>query len=238
VGKWTSLGMGAIQLAPGQSRVVPFSVRVPSGASAGQHLGGIVAQRSTSTSSSDSAGQGAQGTFKVKIQALSVIALQVNLPGPQRVEMALSGIKAGSQPGHQSLLLGIGNRGNVLLKGRGSLKVVDGDGRLVKNQSFNLDTFVPKTHVDFPVYIRGKALRPGRYRGTITIRYRGRRLTRTFPFAISKADTKQVFGSQAAQIAPSSSSGGGETALYILAGVSVLSATAAGFFFMRSRGIV
>lgn len=236
VGKWTDLGTGAIQLGPGQSRVVPFSVRVPMGASAGQHLGGIVAQRSTS--SSGSAGQGAQGTFEVRIQALSVIALQVNLPGPQRVKMALSGIKAGSQPGHQSLLLGIGNPGNVLLKGGGSLKVVNRSGSLVKSQSFNLDTFVPETHVDFPVYVRGKALRPGRYRGTVTISYRGRRLTRTFPFAISKADTKQVFGSQAAQIAPSSSSGGGETALYVLAGVSVLSAAAAGFFFMRSRGIV
>jgi Bacterial protein of unknown function (DUF916) len=238
VGEWTRLGTGTIQLAPGQSRVVPFSVRVPGGASPGQHLGGIVAQRSTSSASGGSAGQGGHGTFKVKIQALSVIALQVNLPGPRRVKMALSGIEVGSQPGHQSLLLGIGNRGNLLLKGRGSLKVVDGNGHLVKSQSFNLDTFVPKTHVDFPVYIRGKALRPGRYRGTVTISYRGRRLTRTFPFAISKADTKQVFGSQATQIAPSSSSGGGETALYALAGVSVLSVAAAGFFFMRSRGIV
>jgi WxL Interacting Protein, peptidoglycan binding domain len=238
VGKWTSLGTGTIQLAPGQSRVVPFSVHVPMGALAGQHLGGIVAQRSTSTSSSDSAGQGAQGTFRVKIQALSVIALQVNLPGPQRVKMSLSGIKVGNQPGHQSLLLGIGNPGNVLLEGGGSLKVFNRDGRLVKSQRFNLDTFVPETHVDFPVYVQGKALRPGRYRGTVTIGYRGHRLTRTFPFAISTADTKQVFGSQAAQIAPSSSSGGGETALYLLAGVSVLSAAAAGFFFMRSRGIV
>jgi hypothetical protein len=238
VGEWTSLGTGTIQLGPGQSRVVPFSVRVPHGVPPGQHLGGIVAQRSTSTSSSGSADQGADGTFKVRIQALSVIALQVNLPGPQRVKMALSGIKVGNQPGQQSLLLGIANAGNVLLKGDGSLKVANHGGRLVKSQSFNLDTFVPETHVDFPVYIRGEALRPGRYRGTVTISYRDRRLTRTFPFAISKADTKQVFGSQAAQISPSSSSGGGETALYVLAGISVLSAAAAGFFFMRSRGIV
>jgi hypothetical protein len=238
VGEWTSLKTGAIQLGPGQSRVVPFSVRVPSGASPGQHLGGIVAQRSISTSSSGSATQGADGTFKVRIQELSVIALQVNLPGPRRVKMSLSGIEVGDQPGHQSLLLGIGNPGNVLLKGRGSLKVVNSGGRLVKSQRFDLDTFVPGTHVDFPVYVRGKALRPGRYRGTVTIGYRGRHLTRTFPFAISRDDTRQVFGSQAAQIAPSSSSGGGKTALYLLAGVSVLSAAAAGFFFMRSRGIV
>ena len=236
VGEWTSLGTGTIELGPGQSRVVPFEVRVPSGAFAGQHLGGIVAQRSTSTSSSGAAG-GKQGTFKVRVQALSVIAVQVNLPGAERVKMTLTGIKVGSQPGHQALLLGIGNPGNVLLKGTGSLKVVDHSGRLVQNQRFNLDTFVPKTHIDFPVYVQGKALPPGRYQGTVTINYRGRSLTRSFPFTISTADTKQVFGSQAAQVAPPGSSGGG-TPLIALAAVSVLSIATAGFFFLRSRGVV
>jgi hypothetical protein len=239
VGHWISLGTATFRLGPGQSRVVPFRVRVPSGGSAGQHLGGIVAQRSSSTlSRGKKGGQSKNGTFKVKIQALSVIAVQVNLPGSRRVKMTLTGIKPGRQPGHQSLLLGIGNPGNLLLKGTGSLKVVNHTGRQVLNRRFNLDTFVPQTHIGFPVYVRGKALPPGRYRGTITISYRGHHLTRTFPFTITKADTKQVFGSQTAQAAPAGSSGGGErTALYILAGVSVLLVGAAGFFFMRGRGI-
>lgn len=239
VGSWISLGTATFRLSPGQSRVVPFNVRVPRGGSAGQHLGGIVAQRSSSTISSGAkGGHGKNSSFKVKVKALSVIAVQVNLPGPRRVKMTLTGIKPGRQPGHQSLLLGIGNPGNLLLKGRGSLKVVNHTGRQVLSQNFNLDTFVPQTHVDFPVYVQGKALPPGRYRGTITISYRGHHLTRTFPFTISKADTQQVFGSQTAQAAPAGSSGGGErTALYVLAGVSVLSVAGAGFFFMRSRGI-
>jgi Protein of unknown function C-terminal (DUF3324) len=238
IGGWIKLQVDTFQLGPGQSRVVPFSVRVPSGATAGQHLGGIVAQRSTTTSSSgQEAGQDKGGSFKVKIQALSVIAVQVNLPGPQRVRVTLSGIEVGDQPGHQSLLLGIGNPGNVLLKGSGSLKVLNHSGRQVQSQRFNLDTFVPKTQIDFPVYIRGKALAPGRYRGTVSVRFRGHRLTRTFPFTISEADTKQVFGSKTAQVASASSSGG-DAALYALAGVSALSLAAAFFFFMRSRGIV
>lgn len=239
VGDWTILDTRTLRLGPGQSRVVPFSVRVPSRASAGQHLGGIVAQRSRSTFSSDheKAGQGKSGAFKVKIEALSVLAVQVNLPGPRRVTMTLTGIEVGDQPGHQSLLLGIGNPGNLLLKGRGSLRVVDHNGRLVQSQRFNLDTFVPRTRIDFPVYIRGKALAPGRYRGTISIVYRGRHLTRTFPFTITRADTRQVFGSSQVQAAPAGSSGE-KTAIYVLAGVSVLSIGAAGFFFMRSRGIV
>ncbi len=104
------------------------------------------------------------------------------------------------------------------------------------SRRFNLDTFVPKTHIDFPVYIRGKALPPGRYRGKITIRYRGRSLTRTFPFTITAAQAEQAFGTQAARATPTDSSN--DAPLYLLAAVSVLSLATAGFFFLRSRGVV
>lgn len=235
VGKWIKLGKGTLELAPGESRVVPFSVRVPSEATAGQHLGAIVAQRSTEVAGNKAAPEGKKKNgFKVKIQALSVLAVQVNLPGPERPRMTLSGIKPGDQPGHQSLLLGIGNTGNVLVKGTGSLKVVNHSGRQVQSQSFNLDTFVPESQIDFPVYIQGKALRPGRYRGTVMIDYRGRNLTRTYPFTITAADVAQTFGSQASQATPLGSSND-DTLLYVLIVVTVLSISAAFFFFWRNR---
>jgi hypothetical protein len=233
VGRWIALRKGPVKLAPGKSQMVPFAVRVPRGASSGQHLGGIVAQRSTS--SARGAEGGGKHSFQVKIQELSVIAVQVDLPGPQRVRMTLTGIRAGGQPGHQALLLGIGNAGNVLLKGRGSLRVVEQSGRRVQSRRFGLDTFVSHTHIDFPVYVQGKALPPGRYRGTITIHYRGHRLTRTFPFTISAAQVRQVFGSPAAAHSASGSSSN-ETLLHAMIGVSALSVGAAGFFFLRSRG--
>jgi Protein of unknown function C-terminal (DUF3324)/Bacterial protein of unknown function (DUF916) len=235
VGGWIKLGKSSLELGPGQSQVVPFSVQVPSEAAAGQHLGAIVAQRSTQVAAGQTAPGGKKKSgFKVKIQALSVLAVQVNVPGPERPRMTLSGIKPGDQPGHQSLLLGIGNTGNVLVKGTGSLRVVDHSGRQVQSQSFNLDTFVPETQIDFPVYIRGKALAPGRYRGTVSINYRGRSLTRTFPFTITAAEVAQTFGSQTAQTAPIGSSND-NTLLYILIVVTVLSLSAAFFFFWRNR---
>ena len=234
VGGWIALGDGSVELTSGKSQVIPFTVSVPRGASPGQHLGGIVAQRSTS--SAGGAEGGGQHNFQVKIQELSVVAVQVDLPGPQRVKMTLTGIRAGGQPGHQALLLGIGNAGNVLLEGRGSLEVVDQSGHTVQSQSFGLDTFVPHTHIDFPVYVQGKALPPGRYSGTITIDYRGHRLTRTFPFGISAAQARQVFGSPATANSASSGSSSNETLLHAMIGVSALSVGAAGFFFLRSRG--
>ena len=165
-----------------------------------------------------------------------MIAVQVDLPGPQRVRMTLTGIRAGGQPGHQALLLGIGNAGNVLLKGRGSLKVVNQSARLVQSQRFGLDTFVPHTHIDFPVYVQGKVLPAGRYRGTVTIHFRGHALTRTFPFTISAVQARQVFGSPAAAHSVASDSSSNETLLHAMIGVSALSVGAAGFFFLRARG--
>jgi hypothetical protein len=237
VGGWIKLGKSALELEPGQSQVVPFSVRVPSEASAGQHLGGIVAQRSTQVAPNQSAPGGKEKSgFKVKIQALSVLAVQVNVPGPKRARMTLTGIKVGDQPGHQSLLLGIGNTGNILLKGTGSLKVVNDSGDQVQSQSFNLDTFVPSTHIDFPVYIQGKALPPGRYRGTVSIAYQGHELTRTFPFTISAGQVAQVFGApaSASQAPPAASSSWDKALLYALAAVAFFSLGAA-FYFWRSR---
>jgi hypothetical protein len=230
-GAWVKLAKGAVSLAPGQSRVVPFSVQVPAGVSAGQHLGGIVAQRATGKASPVPPGKG--GSFKVRIQELSIIAVQVNVPGTERPKMTLTGIKAGDQPGHQSVLIEIGNTGNVLVKGRGTLRIVGKGGRVVQRSSFGLDTFVPGTRIDFPVYIQGRALAPGGYRGTVSIAYRDRSLTRTFPFTITAAQTAQVFGTQAAQQAPIDPSSD-RTLLYILVAVSILSLGTA-FYFWRQR---
>lgn len=235
VGRWTSLGARALSLEPGQSRIVSFAVRVPAEVEPGQYLGGIVAQRFTKTVK----GKGAaseSGSFRVKVQALSVLAIQVNVPGPQRVAMTLSGITPGDQPGHQSLLLGIGNSGNVMLKGTGTVKVASRSGRQVQDQEFALDTFLPGTQIEYPVYIKGKALGPGRYRGTVSISYSGHELTRSFPFRISASDTEQVFGSTASQtasVSPSSSSSN-DTLIYILIGVCALSLATA-FYFWRHR---
>jgi hypothetical protein len=233
VGAWIALSKGSLKLAPGQSRVVSFSVRVPAGTAPGEHLGGIVAQRAPRKAGTAAPTTDEKEGFRVRIQELSVLAVQIDVPGAERPKLTLSGIKAGEQPGHQSVLLGIGNAGNVLVKGRGTLKIVSGSGREVQRSSFALDTFVPGTHIDYPVYIQGKALKPGRYRGTVRISYRGRSLARTFPFTITSAQTAQVFGTQAAQQTPIDDSSDG-VLIYVLIAVSALSLGAA-FYFWRQR---
>jgi hypothetical protein len=228
VGAWLRLAKTSVTLAPGAMETIPFTLNVPADASAGQHLGGIVAQ--PSIPSRKTVGKTKRSTFQVKIQELSVVAVQVNLPGPQVVKMAITSLRPSGIPGRQDLLIGLSNLGNILLKGSGSLTVTNSSGERLEHQSFPLDTFVSHTHIDLPVYTAGKPLPVGSYRGTVVINYRGNRLERSFLFKITAAKNKQVFGSPAASVAASSS---GHSLLYALIGGGVLLLAAIAFGLYR-----
>jgi hypothetical protein len=227
VGSWLHLSKTSVTLAPGAAGSIPFTVSVPSDATAGQHLGGIVVQRSISANKTVRSTK--NSSFRVKIQELSVVAVQVNLPGAQVVKMAITSLRPSGIPGRQDLLIGLSNLGNVLLRGRGSLTVTDSSGKRLRHQDFPLDTFVSRTHIDFPVYTAGKALPVGSYKGKVVITYQGHRLGRTFLFRITAANNRQVFGSASAQTAGSSND---KTLLYALlgGGLVVLSAIAFGLY--------
>jgi hypothetical protein len=227
VGAWLRLSKSNVTLPPGGAERIPFTVRVPSDAYAGQHLGGIVVQPSIPRHKT--IGHTERSSFRVKIQELSVVAVQVNLPGPPVVKMAITSLRPSGIPGRQDLLIGLSNLGNELLKGRGSLTIVDSSGQRLKHQDFPLDTFVSHTHIDLPVYTAGKALPVGSYEGTVVITYRGNRLMRTFPFKITAAKNEQIFGSPAEQATASSKS---NALLYALigGGVLLLAAIAIGLY--------
>jgi WxL interacting protein linking bacterial and host surfaces len=231
VGAWIQLSTATVTLPPRAKQAISFTVRVPSGAFAGQHLGGIVVESSTAPSSKTVRKTG-RSSFQIKIRELSVVAVQVNLPGSPVVKMAITGLRPSGIPGRQDLLVGLSNLGNVLVKGQGSLTVFDRAGHRLKHQSFPLDTFVSHTHIDLPVYTAGKALPNGSYKGTVAIAYQGHRLVRTFRFQISDANQKQVFGSSARPAAPASSNGNPLLYALIGAGVALLAAIAFG----RYRG--
>jgi hypothetical protein len=74
-------------------------------------------------------------------------------------------------PGYQRLLIGLRNTGNVLVKPLLFVRLTSSSDRLVFSRRIQLDTFVPNTEIVYPAYIRGKGLRPGQYRATVTVRY-------------------------------------------------------------------
>ena len=188
VGTWISLGVEQVTLAPQQSQTVSFQVVVPKNALAGQHVGGIVAADEVNAPANT------KNPVLITVQNLSIIAVQVNLPGPVIEQLSASGIQAGGANGYQSLVVGLSNIGNDMLKPAGSLKVFDAQGRLVQTASLHLDTFLPDTSINYPVYVQKQALLPGDYQATLALTYgHGQVLNYTTKFTITQQQVTQTF---------------------------------------------
>jgi hypothetical protein len=230
VGAWTALGRPSLRLAPGRSRYVDFEVRVPAGATAGDHLGGIVAE-DASAHTSPQVRQG-RGRFSIRVRSQTIVAVQVRVRGDRRPSLALSGLKAGGQDGRQTLLLGIRNDGNVLVKGAGVIDVQDAEGNRVQKASFPIDTFVPHTGAQLPIAVTGRALPAGGYHAVAELRYAGRTTRHEFDFTISDRQVEQVFRSRPDLIAPQR-----PVLPYVLGGLALALAgfTAAAALFRRPR---
>lgn len=224
VGAWTSLGVSTVSLGPGQTRSVRFSVRVPLGAAPGQHLGGIVAENLKLTTNRR---RHRGASFRISVRNLSIVAVQVDIPGTAVEKLTLTSVGAGPQQGFQTLLIGMRNSGNQLLKGSGQLVVRPASGGNGKSVSFPVDTFVPGTAISDPVGLPGRPLPAGTYDATVVVRYghgRVARLSRTF--TISSAQITEVFGAHPAK-APSGGGSSISPVVLIGGGFAVFAAGAA-----------
>lgn len=190
VGAWMSISVSQVTLNPGQSQIVSFQVVIPATVRPGQHLGGIVAENLTQSSSSQK-----NSAIQIKVKNLTIIAVQVNLPGTPVEQLVGTGVQAGGQNGYQQLLLGLSNTGNVMLKSSGTLQVANAQGQVVKNITLKLDTFLPQTAINYPVAITGQALGTGDYQATLTLTYgHGQTLHYSSRFTITQQQITQTFG--------------------------------------------
>src|SRR5579862_6980426 len=96
VGTWITVGSSSLTLAPGAHKVVPFTVHVPSASKAGQFVGGIVAE-------TERRAQGPKSSHKTNVQItvrnLSIVAVEVDVPGAQVAKFAIGGVTTGGSQG-------------------------------------------------------------------------------------------------------------------------------------------
>ncbi len=190
VGVWLTLGKSQLTLNVGQSQIVPFQVIIPGTVRPGQHLGGIVAENLAETSSSQK-----NSAIQIKVKALTIIAVQVNLPGTLVEQLTATGIQAGGDNGYQQLLIGLNNTGDDMLKPYGTLQIADTQGKVLKHFSLKLDTFVPQTAINYPVIVTGQGLAAGTYQATLDLTYgQNQTLHYTTRFTITQQQLTQVFG--------------------------------------------
>ena len=193
VGGWLRLDRTQIFLAPGRSAVVHFIAHVPATAAAGDHLGGIVVRPVRGAPSSAHAT--AKHAFRVDLVEQAIVAVQVTVPGPSVRRLAVTGVRAGANPGYQTLLVGLANGGNRMLKATGIVTVTGTAGATLRRQAFTVDTFLPATSVEDPVVLRGAALPAGRYVASVLIRWPGGSSHLRAPLVVSAGQVRQVYGS-------------------------------------------
>src|SRR5262249_51075292 len=129
----------------------------------GDHLGGIVAENSALTKARG------KGALRIRIKHLTIDAVEVQLPGPIVSRLDATGVKPGGEHGYQYVYGHLRNPGTIMLKPTGSLAVRNAKGRRVAFRSFALDTFLPRTEIDYPVLLPKMALTPGRYTATVAL---------------------------------------------------------------------
>jgi hypothetical protein len=188
VGAWIHLDQQHLTLAPGEQRTVGFTVTVPTDATAGQHVGGLVAEDAAPKPATVS------GDLRVNVRTLVQTAVQINLPGPRVDQVALGGVTAGGQPSDQTLLLALTNAGNQMVKPKGTLTVTNAQDQVVQQLPMQLDTFLPGTTIQYPVHVQKQALGDGTYQATLHLTYGVGGVTdakRTF--SITPAQVARVF---------------------------------------------
>ncbi|MFL5656007.1 MAG: WxL protein peptidoglycan domain-containing protein [Ktedonobacteraceae bacterium] len=200
VGAWITLETQQLDLNPGQSQVVQFQVSVPHNARPGLHLGGIAVQAITQQQSTATTGK---NRILINVQQRFVVPVKLNLPGPQSEGLVATSIQSSAGPGYQSLLVGLSNTGTDSLKPHGTLQVADTQGQPLRNFTMNLDTFLPQTSIDYPVYVTGQAFSAGTYPAALTLYYgHSHVLHYTTTFTITEPQLKQTFPNKVLQPPP------------------------------------
>jgi hypothetical protein len=221
VGSWVKLSTRSLTLAPGQHRRVPFTLHVPAGQKAGQWVGGIVAETLRQVAKSKSK---QKASVQIRIRDLTIVAVQANVPGQKVVSFTFGGVSTGGERGFQQVVVHVANAGNVLLKPKGTATIFDSHGKRVETLPFAMDTFLPKTAIDYPILLR-QALAAGDYSATVRLSANRRTFSSKSTFSVSKEDVKQVFTSASPTQAPpvaSTEGGASSTPWGLIAAVAAL----------------
>ena len=111
VGAWLKLSSTSLRLAPGQHKRVTFTVHVPANQRPGQWVSGLVAETAHRVAGQKSSGK---TNVQINVRDLTIVAVQVNVPGTPVVSFKIGAVKIGGSRGFQQVLIHIENTGSVL----------------------------------------------------------------------------------------------------------------------------
>lgn len=170
-GRWVDTPVRTIELAPGESRTVPFTVDVPRDATAGDHLAGLAFEAANPVTS--------QGSFQIKEVLRSVIGVLVVVPGRADFQPTLRSLDIAPMGATRfgAITVGMGNLGTAMAKPELTVALAGPDGYR-KSVTRPLDTVLPGASIDYP-FPWSDALQAGEYDVTATLVGGGHTVTLT-----------------------------------------------------------
>ncbi|GCE14740.1 WxL protein host-binding domain-containing protein [Tengunoibacter tsumagoiensis] len=222
VGSWLHLTTTRLTLKPSQSQIVDFTVDIPANVRPGNHVGGIVAALDSPTGTTTTQTSAQNAPFGVQLRHLTIVAVQVNLPGVLQEDLQATDVHEGGANGFQTVVIGLHNMGNVMLKPQGTLVIRNDQGQPLQNVPVKMGTFLPQTAINYPFQIQKQALGAGTYQADLTLQYgENHTLKFTKDFTITKDEVRKTFSPQNTPLQPPTESGFSMQPFWLVGGISI-----------------
>lgn len=176
---WMSPAITTLDVPPGTATTAAVRIVVPPGTPAGQYVAAIAAQdvpSASASAASTSPVRSGQPRTAFLVTTRSVVAVVVRVPGPTVAAARVSELRIGVDAHRQVITIPIQDTGTALMKPTLNAELSRcSDGKTVLSATRQLDTFVPKTSIDYPWYPQ-YPLAQGCYEATVALSYNGVRL--------------------------------------------------------------
>ncbi|MDA8072694.1 MAG: DUF916 domain-containing protein [Actinomycetota bacterium] len=166
---WVQLPVGSVQVPAQGAVIVHFAVAVPGATAPGDYVAALVGQTPTPTASAPASST--KRGVRLLTTTRVIVAVVVHVPGPTAPAARFGAPSVGlQQHRRQVLTIPIADTGNVLMKPylAGDLRRCSG-GAPVLRLARQLDTFVPRTSIDYPWYLNNQVLAAGCYRAALAL---------------------------------------------------------------------
>jgi hypothetical protein len=160
----------AVTLAVGQTRSVPFTVRVPAGTPPGQYMAGISAWVPLSSRTKLPRPGQNQATFSLDLQIQRVVPIEIDVPGAWVPKLSVSSAEAIRTAAGITLGVHMANSGNAFALGSGVIRVPE----TKTDYTFKINTFLGGTSIVYPMTWT-QSLPVGSQRVEVDLNYTGGR---------------------------------------------------------------
>lgn len=193
VGAWVNpQGVQKITLEPREERSFTYQLTVPEDIRPGQYVGVIAAEELIKAEQHETNAQGQQASVAIDVVNRSGVQMVLEYKTDQaKHDMSIDAFQHDYiSTGHSRLTIKLSDRGTILEKPTGKIRVWDSQGQVLFQQDYTADSIYAGTTADMVYIIDDKLLLPDEYEVTYEATFSGKTVSRTFSFNVSPEQSR------------------------------------------------